>query len=69
MSNFNILKPDKENLNLFISLGFFFTTLSFIDILSNTFFNLNITAFFPSFISYFSPLIIGFFGFYLFRIE
>ena len=69
MNNFNILKPNKENLNLFISLGLFFTTLSFIDILSNTFFNLNITAFFPSFISYFSPLIIGFFGLYLIRIE
>jgi general L-amino acid transport system permease protein len=53
MNNFNILKPNKENLNLFMLLGFFFITLSFIDILSSTFFNFNITGFFPSIISYF----------------
>ena len=65
MNNFNILKPNKENLNIFLYLGVFFITFSFIDILSNTFFNLNITAFFPVYISYFSPLIIGFFGLHL----
>ncbi len=69
MNNFNILKPNKENLNIFLYLGVFFITFSFIDILSNTFFNLNITAFFPVYISYFSPLIIGFFGLHLIRIE
>ena len=69
MNNFNILKPNKENLNIFLYLGVFFITFSFIDILSNTFFNLNITAFFPIYISYFSPLIIGFFGLHLIRIE
>ena len=69
MNNFNILKPDKENLNLFISLGVFFVFLSFIDILSNTFFNFNLTVFFPAIVSYFSPLLIGFFGLHLIRIE
>jgi len=69
MNNFNILKPDKENLNLFIPLGAFFIFLSFIDILSNTFFNFNLTVFFPAIVSYFSPLLIGFFGLHLIRIE
>ena len=69
MKNFNILKPNKENLNSFILLGSFFTTLSFIDILSNTFLNINITGFLPNIISYFSPLIIGIFGLHLIRIE
>ena len=69
MNNLNILKPNKENLNLFISLGIFFVTLSFVDILGNSFLNFNITGLFPNFISYFSPLLIGAFGFHLIRIE
>ena len=50
-------------------LGFFFITLSFIDILSSTFFNFNITGFFPGIISYFSPLLIGVLGLHFIRIE
>ena len=69
MNNFNILKPNKENLNSFILIGTFFITLSFIDIFSNTFLDLNITGFLPNFLSYFSPLIIGVFGIHLIRIE
>jgi general L-amino acid transport system permease protein len=69
MNNFNILKPNKENLNSFILIGTFFITLSFIDIFSNTFLDLNITGFLPNFLSYFSPLIIGVFGLHLIRIE
>ena len=69
MSNLNILKPNKENLNIFILLGSICLVLSFIDILANTFLAFNITNFLPSIISYFSPLILGFFGLYLIRIE
>jgi general L-amino acid transport system permease protein len=69
MNNLNILKPNKENLNTFILLGSFFIILSFIDILGSTFLEINITGFFPSSISYFSPLIIGFLGLHLIRIE
>ena len=69
MNNINILKPDKENLNLFIFLGVFFITLALLDILTSTFLNFNITGFFPNFISYFSPLLIGAFGLHLIRIE
>ena len=45
MSNFNIFKPNKENLNSFILLGSFFITLSFLDVLSNTFLKINVTGF------------------------
>jgi general L-amino acid transport system permease protein len=69
MNNFNLLKPDKENLKTFILLGSFFIVLSFLDILFSTFLEINITGFLPSSISYFSPLIIGFFGLHLIRIE
>ena len=69
MSNLNILKPNKNNLNTFIFLGSVFITFSFIDILFNTFLDQNITRFLPSSISYFSPLILGFFGLHLIRIE
>ena len=69
MNNLNILKPNKENLNTFILLGSFFIILSFIDILGSTFLEINITGFFPSSISYFSPLIFGFLGLHLIRIE
>ena len=69
MNNLNILKPNKENLNTFILLGSFFIILSFLDVLGSTFFKINITGFLPYGISYFSPLIIGFFGLHLIRIE
>jgi general L-amino acid transport system permease protein len=69
MSNLNILKPNKENLNTFIFLGSFFIILSFIDILGSIFLKINLTGFLPSSISYFSPLIIGLFGLHLIRIE
>jgi general L-amino acid transport system permease protein len=69
MNNLNILKPNKENLNTFILLGSFFIIISFLDVLGSTFLEINITGFLPSGISYFSPLMIGFFGLHLIRIE
>ena len=38
-----LLKPNKNNLNLCLSLGIILLLLGFIDILSNTLYNLNIT--------------------------
>ena len=69
MNNFNILKPNKENLNTFILLGSFFIILSFLDILGSTFLEINITGFLPSIISYLSPLILGTLGLHFIRIE
>ena len=63
------LKPNKEKLTSFVSIGGSLILLSFIDILSNTFFRINMTGFLPESLSYFSPLIIGVMGLYLIRIE
>ena len=64
-----LLKPSKENLTSFVTFGSFLIFFSFFDVLANTFFNLNFTAFLPSKLSYFAPLIIGTIGLYLIRIE
>ena len=69
MSNVNLLKPNKENLNLFLFLGVIFFSLGLIDFCLNNFYEKNITIFLPSFISFFSPLIFGMIGLHFIRIE
>ena len=64
-----LIKPNKENLNTYVSIGGFFIFISFIDILSNTFLGFNFTGFLPSKLSFFAPLILGVIGLYLIRIE
>ena len=63
------LKPNKENFQTYLILGLTLLCLSFFDILSNSFFNFNITGYFPSFLSYLSPLILGALGLHFIRIE
>ena len=58
MSNINFLKPNKENLNLFLFLGVIFFALGLIDFCLNNFYEKNITGFLPGFISFFTPLIL-----------
>ena len=67
--NLNILKPNKENIFIYVLLGMSLLGIGFIDIFSNTFLNFNITGFFPSIISYFSPVVLGSLGLYFIRIE
>jgi general L-amino acid transport system permease protein len=67
--NFNILKPNKENLSTYLILGIGLLSIGFIDIFSNSFFNFNITGIFPEIISYFSPLLLGAFGLHFIRID
>jgi general L-amino acid transport system permease protein len=67
--NLTILKPNKENMSTYLPLGISLLCIGFIDILTNTFLDFNITEFFPSIISYFSPLILGAFGLHFIRIE
>ena len=64
-----LIKPNKENLKTFVIVGSFLIFISFIDVLFNTFFEINFTGFFPSKISFFAPLILGTAGLYLIRIE
>ena len=65
----NFIKPNKENLINFVSIGSFFIFIGFTDFLTNTFLNLNFTAFLPEGFSYFTPIIFGLIGLYLIRIE
>jgi general L-amino acid transport system permease protein len=67
--NLIILKPNKENLQTYLILGVTLLSIGFFDIISNTFLNFNITGYFPSIISYLSPLILGTIGLYFIRIE
>ena len=67
--NINLVKPNKENLNSFVSIGSFLILIGFFDFFINTFFNWNFTGFLPAKLSYFMPLIFGIIGFYLIRIE
>ena len=69
MSNINFLKPGKENLNTFVYLGTFLFFISIIDVSFNSFFDLNLTGFLPSSLSFLLPLIIGFAGLHFIRIE
>ena len=67
--NINFLKPNKDKLTSFVSLGVSFIIISLLDILFNTFFDFNVTGFLPDKISYLAPLLIGIVGLYLIRIE
>ena len=67
--NLIILKPNKENLQTYLVLGIIFLSIGFIDMISNSFLNFNVTGFLPSIISYLSPLILGVLGLHFIRIE
>ena len=69
MEKINILKPDKNNLKFYVSIGILFLTISFLDVFFNSVFEVNITSFFPDIISFFVPLFLGYFGLYFIRIE
>ena len=65
----NILKPNKEKINLFLLIGLLFFSLGIVDFCLNNFYEKNITSFLPGFISFFTPLIFGMIGLYFIRIE
>ena len=64
-----IAKPSKENIKTYVPIGLSLVFLSLFDVFVNAFFSFNLMAFLPSQLSYFLPLILGFIGFYLIRIE
>ena len=64
-----LIKPNKENLTRFVTIGGILVFIGFFDVLVNTFFNINLTDFLPSKLSYLAPLIIGTIGLYFIRIE
>jgi len=62
-------RPSRDKLNLFISIGTFFFVLGIIDVILNSFFEINITSVLPRWLNYFTPLIFGFIGLHYIRIE
>ena len=57
MKRINLLKPDNNNLPLFLLLGLGFFTFGILDFYLNNFLNVNITSFLPRIINFFTPLI------------
>jgi general L-amino acid transport system permease protein len=57
MNKINLLKPNRENLNIFLTLGVLFFSLGILDFCLNNFGAKNITFFLPKYISFFTPLI------------
>jgi len=70
MKNLNFLgKPNRDKLNLFISIGSTLFLLGIVDVTLNSFFEINITSFLPKWINYFTPILFGFLGLYYLRID
>ena len=55
----NTLKPSKHNIKTYLPAGIILIVFSFLDVIMNSFFQINLVGFFPGIISYFFPLIIG----------
>ncbi len=69
IQNLTFLKPQKERLGMYMLFGILFFLLGIYDLISNTFFDNNITSFLPKFFSFFTPLLFSFLGLHLIRIE
>ena len=61
--------PRRDKLNLFISIGTFLLVLGIIDVILNSFFEINITSVLPRWLNYFTPLIFSFIGLFYIRVE
>jgi general L-amino acid transport system permease protein len=64
-----IAKPSKENLKTYLPTGIVLVFLSLLDVFLNAFFSYNLLSLLPAQLSFFLPIIIGFIGLYLIRIE
>jgi general L-amino acid transport system permease protein len=68
--NLNFLgRPSRDKLNLFVSIGIFFFLLGIIDVIFNSFFDINITSFLPWWLNILTPLLFSFIGLYYIRIK
>ena len=69
MNKLNFLQPDKNNLNTYLYTGIILVALSIFIVFLNSFFNKDLISFLPGSISFFLPLILGFIGLHLIRID
>ena len=65
----NLIKPSKENLNTFVTIGSVLFFVGFLDFFANTFLELNFTGFLPAGLSYFMPIILCVIGLHFIRID
>ena len=69
MTKINFLKPDKENLSIYLYSGSFLFFVAVFDVFLGAFFKINITSFLPNVVSFLLPLILGIVGLHIIRIE
>jgi hypothetical protein len=69
MNKLNFLQPDKNNFNTYLYTGVILIALSIFTVFLNSFFNRDLISFLPGTISFFLPLILGFIGLHLIRID
>ena len=69
MKKLNFLKPDIDNLNIYLYSGSSLIFLAILDVFLGSFFKISIFSFLPNFLSFLFPLIIGTIGLHLIRIE
>ncbi len=69
MNKLNFLQPDKNNLNTYLYTGVILLALSIFIVFLNSFFEKDLISFLPGTLSFFLPLILGFIGLHLIRIE
>ena len=69
MNKVNFLKSDKNNLKAYLYTGTLLFFISIVDVSLSSFYSINLTSFLPGSISFILPLVIGFIGLHLIRIE
>ncbi len=69
MQTFNFLKPNRDNIKNYSIIGSFLVLVSLVDVISNAFLKINLTSFLPGSLTTLFPLIIGFIGLNMMRID
>ena len=69
MNKLNFLQPNNNNLNTYLFTGTILVALSIFLVFLNSFFKKDLISFLPGSISFFLPLILGFIGLHLIRID
>ncbi len=69
MKQVNFLQPNNNNLNTYLFSGTILVALSIFIVFLNSFFKKDLISFLPGTISFFIPLILGFIGLHLIRID
>ena len=69
MQTINFLKPNRDNIKNYSIIGSFLVLVSLIDVISNAFLKINLTSFLPGSLTTLFPLIIGFIGLNMMRID